>query len=77
VMSVASIFLFRRRPGWQKLRAVSFAYPLAPALFILVGVWMAIYGVLMKPMIALAAVVTIGTGALAYHFKWKPVAAIK
>jgi basic amino acid/polyamine antiporter, APA family len=72
VMSVASIFLFRRRPGWQKLRAVSFAYPLAPALFILVGVWMAIYGVLMKPMIALAAVVTIGTGALAYHFKWKP-----
>jgi APA family basic amino acid/polyamine antiporter len=72
VLSVAAIFLFRRRQGWHKLKAVSFGYPIAPAIFILVGVWMIVYGVMLKPMIALAAVVTIGTGALAYRMKWKP-----
>jgi APA family basic amino acid/polyamine antiporter len=71
VMSVGSLLLFRKREGWHKLRAVSFAYPLLPMLFILVGVWMIIYGIQMKPVIALAAVVTIGTGALAYHAHWR------
>jgi basic amino acid/polyamine antiporter, APA family len=67
VMSVASIFIFRRRPGWQKLRVVSFAYPLIPAVFILVGLWMIYQGVQLKPYISLAAVVTLATGALVYH----------
>jgi APA family basic amino acid/polyamine antiporter len=71
VMSVGSLLLFRKREGWHKLRAVSFAYPLFPVLFILVGVWMIIYGIQMKPIIALAAVVTIGTGALAYRTHWR------
>jgi APA family basic amino acid/polyamine antiporter len=71
VMSVSSVLLFRKREGWHKLRAVSFAYPLLPVLFILVGVWMIIYGVQMKPVVALAAVVTIGTGALVYHTRWR------
>lgn len=71
VMSVGSLLLFRKREGWHKLRAVSFAYPLFPVLFILVGVWMIIYGVQMKPFIAMAAVVTVGTGALAYHTRWR------
>ena len=30
VLSVASLFIFRKRPGWQKLGVVSFAYPLIP-----------------------------------------------
>ena len=33
VMSVASLMIFRRRKGWQKLRVVSFAYPLIPVVF--------------------------------------------
>src|SRR5258706_13096193 len=69
VMSVASLLYFRRRPGWQKLRVVSFCYPLFPMLFLLVGVWMIIYGILLKPYISLATVVTLVTGALAYHFR--------
>jgi APA family basic amino acid/polyamine antiporter len=71
VMSVASLFMLRRRPGWQKLRVVSFCYPLIPALFLAVGVWMIFYGVQLKPLISLAAVVTIVTGALVYHARWK------
>jgi basic amino acid/polyamine antiporter, APA family len=72
VMSVASLFLFRNRPGWQKLRVVSFAYPLIPVVFLLVGVWMIVQGVQLKPLVSLAAVVTLGTGALVYHFKLRP-----
>ena len=59
----------RRRPGWRKLRVVSFCYPLFPLLFVAVGCWMIFYGVQMKPIISLAAVVTVGTGALVYHLR--------
>jgi basic amino acid/polyamine antiporter, APA family len=69
VMSVASLMIFRRRKGWQKLRVVSFAYPLIPVTFLLVGVWMIIRGVQFKPLISLAAAVTLVTGALVYHFR--------
>ena len=69
VMSVISMFLFRRRPGWQKLRIVSFAYPLFPVLFILVGTWMTYQGIVLKPYIALATGITLGTGALVYHLR--------
>jgi len=72
VMSVASLMIFRRRPGWQKLRVVSFAYPLFPVAFLLVGIWMIIRGVQFKPLISLAAVLTIATGALVYHFRLHP-----
>jgi APA family basic amino acid/polyamine antiporter len=71
VMSVSSLFLLRRRPGWQKLRLVSFCYPLVPTLFLAVGVWMIFYGIQLKPYISLAAVVTVVTGALVYHSRWK------
>lgn len=68
-MSVASLFIFRQRPGWQKLRVVSFAYPLFPLLFILMGVWVTYQGIVLKPYVALAAGVTLGTGALMYHLR--------
>ena len=72
VMSVASLLIFRRRAGWQKLRVVSFAYPLIPVAFLLVGVWMIIRGLQFKPLISLAAVATIATGAMVYHFRLRP-----
>jgi uncharacterized membrane protein YfbV (UPF0208 family) len=59
----------RSQPGWRKLRAVSFCYPLFPVLFILVGLWMTVRGVQLKPYVSLAAVVTVVTGALVYHFR--------
>jgi APA family basic amino acid/polyamine antiporter len=71
VMSVVALCLMRRRKGWRKLRVVSFCYPLFPALFILVGCWMIFYGVQMKPVISLAAVITVLTGAAVYHLRLK------
>jgi len=69
VLSVGSLFIFRRRPGWQKLKVVSFAYPLLPAFFVAVGVWMTILGVMLRPGISAIAVLTVTAGAAIYHFK--------
>jgi APA family basic amino acid/polyamine antiporter len=69
VLSVASLFVFRRqRPGWQRLRAVQFAWPLIPASYILVGTCMMVYGVIWQPAASLTALATVGAGALVYHF---------
>ena len=47
---------------------VSFCYPLLPVLFLIPEAWMVILGIQMKPYISLAAVVTMVTGALVYHW---------
>ncbi len=72
VMSVASLFKFRRRPDWQMLRPVSFAFPLIPAAYILVGTAMMVYGIVWQPVPSLAAALTIGLGAAVYHFGIRP-----
>lgn len=70
VLAVGSIFVFRRRrPSWQKLRAVSFCYPLIPAAYIAVGVGMIVYGIVFQPRVSLIALGTIGLGAAVYHFR--------
>ena len=68
-MSVASLFVFRRRPGWRKLGVVSFAYPLVPAIFLLTGLVMTIVGMTRRPTLSLAGIVTIAGGALVYHLR--------
>jgi APA family basic amino acid/polyamine antiporter len=69
VLSVGSLFIFRRRrPGWQRLRAVNFAWPLIPASYIGVGIIMMIYGLYTQPKTSLLAFATAGIGALVYHF---------
>jgi APA family basic amino acid/polyamine antiporter len=72
VMSVASLFVFRRRPDWQRLRPVSFAFPLIPLLYILVGVAMIGYGIIWQPKASLTALATIAAGAAVYHFILRP-----
>ena len=69
VMSVASVFIFRRRQGWQKLPVVNFAYPLMPLLFVATGIWMTILGLKLRPGISLIAAATVAIGALVYRFR--------
>lgn len=71
VLSVASLFVFRRRPDWQKLRVVSFAFPLVPLTFIIVGVWMIVYGVTFRPVVSLISAATLVGGALVYRFVFR------
>ncbi|HEV2687923.1 MAG TPA: amino acid permease [Bryobacteraceae bacterium] len=72
VMSVASVFIFRRRQGWQKLGVVSFAYPLIPAFFVAIGIWMTILGLKLRPGISAIAAATVAIGALVYRFRIRP-----
>jgi APA family basic amino acid/polyamine antiporter len=68
-ISVASLFYFRRQPGWHKTRIVSLCWPLVPILFLIPEAWIVIWGVQLKPFISMAAVVTMVTGALVYHVR--------
>jgi APA family basic amino acid/polyamine antiporter len=70
MLAVASIFVFRRtRPDWQRLKVVSFAYPLVPGVFVLIGAWMTLYGLTQQTRVSLAAISTILFGAIVYHFR--------
>jgi APA family basic amino acid/polyamine antiporter len=71
VLAVASVFVFRRRPNWQRLRAVNFLYPLIPTAYILVGIAMIVWGVIFQPTVSLTALATIGIGAAVYHLTRK------
>lgn len=67
VMSVASLFVFRRRPGWRKIGAVSFAWPLVPLIFILAGLAMTIIGLRLRPIVSGFALLMIVAGAVVYR----------
>ena len=71
VMAVSSLFFLRGRQGWQKLPVVSFLFPLVPAVFILVGLWITYQGLMQKPVISFAGLGTVALGALIYHFRLK------
>jgi hypothetical protein len=51
---------------------VSFAFPLIPLLYILVGVAMIGYGIIWQPKASLTALATIAAGAAVYHFILRP-----
>jgi APA family basic amino acid/polyamine antiporter len=69
VLSVASIFIFRRRrAGWQRLRVLDFAWPLIPASYILVGTCMMVYGVISQTKASLSALATVVAGAAVYRY---------
>lgn len=73
VLSVASLFVFRRRnPGWQRLRAVSFAFPLIPLAYVLMGACMMVYGLVSQTRASLTALATVAIGALVYRFGVRP-----
>jgi APA family basic amino acid/polyamine antiporter len=70
VLAVASLFLFRRRrPGWQRLRVVDFGWPVIPGAYILLGCCMMIYGLISQTKASLAALATVGAGALVYRLR--------
>jgi APA family basic amino acid/polyamine antiporter len=66
-LAVASVFFFRRRGNWRPLRSVSFAYPLIPLAYCLLGVGTTVYGLIWQPKASIAALGVIGVGAIVYH----------
>ena len=67
VLAVASLFVFRRRSGWQRLPLVSLGFPLVPASYLAVGTWMIAYGAMLRPAISALAVLTLVTGGAVYY----------
>jgi APA family basic amino acid/polyamine antiporter len=67
VLAVSSVFVFRRRADWQRLPAVSFAFPLMPAAYMVIGAWMIYFGFMLRPAISLAVVATLLAGAVVYY----------
>jgi APA family basic amino acid/polyamine antiporter len=67
VLTVSSLFGFRKREGWKRLRVVSFGWPLVPAIFIAIGAWMTIYGFILAPKVSFAAAGLMALGAAIYH----------
>jgi APA family basic amino acid/polyamine antiporter len=70
-VTICTLFVFRRRPGWQRLRVVSFAWPLVPAVFLVVAAIVVVVGTTFAPKVAAAATLTIVTGALVHRFRMK------
>ena len=70
-MSVASLFIFRRQPQWRRTAIVSFAYPLIPCLFMALGTWMTIEGVLQKPLISVLVMLTLVSGGFLHWLRLK------
>jgi APA family basic amino acid/polyamine antiporter len=68
-MAVASLFVLRKRPGWQKLGIVSFAWPAVPLLFLVVSAWMFIFGMTLQWKVSAFAFLTVATGALVYRVR--------
>jgi len=68
VITVASLFVFRRRPNWERLKVVDFLWPLFPVVYILVGLWITYFGLTEAPRISLTALGLIVVGALIYKF---------
>ena len=68
-MAVASLFILRKRPGWQKLGIVSFAWPAMPLLFLVVSAWMFIFGMTLQWKVSAFAFLTVATGALVYRVR--------
>jgi hypothetical protein len=62
-LHIFSIFSIRR-PGWQRLPLVSFAYPVLPLACLSIAGMVALYGVLLKPGPSLTAAASVIGGCL-------------
>jgi APA family basic amino acid/polyamine antiporter len=71
VLAVGSVFIFRRRTGWQQLNALNFAWPAIPVAYILIGVTTIGYGFVFAPVPSGASLATIVVGAMIYRLVWK------
>jgi APA family basic amino acid/polyamine antiporter len=71
ILAVGSIFLFRRRQGWQRLGAVQVAWPAIPVAYIVIGITTIGYGFVYSPVASGASLATIVVGAAVYRLRYK------
>jgi APA family basic amino acid/polyamine antiporter len=65
-LASAGIFRMRRRPNWKRLPAVSWCYPLIPAIFVGASLWMLAYTLYFRPTESLLGLLTMACGLGVY-----------
>jgi APA family basic amino acid/polyamine antiporter len=70
-LATAGVFRLRRRPDWKRLSAVSWCYPLVPAVFVGASSWMLTYTLFLRPTESLLGLLTMATGALLYRLVFR------
>jgi len=70
-LATAGIFRLRGRPGWKRLAAISWAYPLIPAVFVGASIWMLGYTLFLRPTESLLGLLTMASGVLLYRWKFR------
>ena len=68
-LSTAGLFRLRKRTGWKRTAAVSWCYPLVPALFLLSTTWMLVFSLALYPRESALGLLTIALGGVMYHLK--------
>jgi len=71
VLAVGSVFIFRRRTGWQRMAALDFAWPLIPVAYVAIGLTTIGYGFVFAPVASGASLATIVAGAGIYRLVWR------
>jgi amino acid transporter len=66
-LAVAGVSRMRQRPKWQRLRAVSWCYPLVPLTFVLASAWMLIWTLAARPKESVLGLLTTVCGWLVYR----------
>lgn len=67
-LAVMGLFVFRRRPDWNRLSWVSFGWPLLPGLYIAVNLLVFVYFTLDRSWEAAWSLLTIVGGGIAYYW---------
>jgi APA family basic amino acid/polyamine antiporter len=70
-LATAGAFRLRHRPGWRRLPATSFAWPLVPGIFIAASSGMLLSTVRLRPHESLLGIITVAGGAVLYRAKFR------
>jgi APA family basic amino acid/polyamine antiporter len=71
-LAVGGMVRLRKRPGWKRLGAASWGYPLVPAVFVGASAWMLCYTIALRPKESGLGLLTMAAGMLAYHWFFRP-----
>lgn len=71
-LAVVGMVRLRQRPGWRRLRAASWGYPLVPAVFVGASAWMLCYTMALRPKESGLGLLTLVAGMLVYRWFFRP-----
>jgi APA family basic amino acid/polyamine antiporter len=67
-LAVLGMMRLRKRAGWKRLGAASWAYPLIPSVFVGASAWMLVYTMALRPKESGFGLLTMAAGMLVYRW---------